>query len=205
MFHNSRLSVSPAHLPNFSSIQPAPQPDCRPSPPPSVCVRVSQPGYLGQVFGGATAHQYHAVCRAIVCCNRDLDLSRQAPVGVAIISRRHTHPGADRHRGLPRIPYFCHRHVRLPRRLTPSFIEPAVVGWHFAALEQPDLMLADLRAFISTVAERSVEGGILRFRGSSSLSYAARLQRDASPRDCRLASTQGRRSLGLLQSDRWNG
>jgi hypothetical protein len=26
-------------------------------------------------------------------------------------------------------------------------------GGHFAALEQPDLMLADLRAFVSTVAK----------------------------------------------------
>jgi hypothetical protein len=50
-------------------------------------------------------------------------------------------------------------------------------GGHFAALEEPELMLADLRAFIATVSgARSPEGRDLRFRSAARGAGGARLQ-----------------------------
>ena len=96
--------------------------------------RRRQPGHLEQVFRGAAAHQYHALCRAIVGCDRDLDLSRQASGGIAEVSCRHAHPGAGRRRGLPRSRVSATAALVCREDLQHCSLERDVVGWPFRCL-----------------------------------------------------------------------
>ncbi len=100
------------------------------------------------------AHGHHAVCRAILGCNRDLDLSRQAPGGITKF------PANTRIQVPTGVAAFPDPVFLPPPR---SFAEKTynIVHWsempsggHFAPWSSPSLMLADLRAFISTVARK---------------------------------------------------
>lgn len=115
---------------------------------------VPQPRVCCTVMGSGSSTGIHHV---------DMDVSRPRAGGVRRISAWYPHQGANKHRHLSQPGFPPHLHAKKTYRIV-HWTEMAA-GGHFAALEQPSLLLADMQRFFADQA--STKGNRRRHAAAS--------------------------------------